>query len=61
MVKEESVVVSVGEEPADGLTSQRLVIGYDYAKEVEEVEGWEREASRVVFNPYFLDGLNYSR
>jgi hypothetical protein len=58
MVKEEPVGVDVGEQPVNRLTSQRLVIGYDYAEEVEDgADGQQAEESRVIFNPDFLDGL----
>lgn len=57
LVKEEPVDVDVGEEPANRLTSQRLVIGYDYAEEDEDGAEGQAEESRVIFNPDFLAGL----
>lgn len=57
LAKEEPVGVDVGEQPVNRLTSQRLVIGYDYAEEVEEGAEELNEESRVIVNPDFLDSL----
>lgn len=57
LAKEEAVEVSLDEELVTRLTSQRMVIGYDYAEEVEDEEEELSEEGRVIFNPDFIEGL----